>query len=302
MIKHYIPIFFFSFFLSFSFPGIAQLQTDLQEGEAQQSIWKISNPNLPFNGTAFSIGSNLFITNFHILLFTLKEGSIEDIALEQEKSFSDLTINQIVAISALHDLVLFSTKENVKDYLDINNKSLLPKEKIFTFGYSQGVLKKIHKVEQLIDNGYRYIFPANRLNLTGSSGSPILNTKKQVVGVVSSGSGNMLDVIKSKHLKQLAGGDIGLNCLDFMDLTMCIKKEIEKLKELAEQGHTLAQYELAKIYYWGMGTKKNLNLAFKWYKMSAEQGYPPWLPSISNQLVTDVSTGKRNRKKYGISF
>ena len=110
--------------------------------------------------------------------------------------------------------------------------------------------------------------------MRGSSGSPVLNAKEQVIEVVSKVSGNILITVKSNHLRSLIVGEIGLNCSDIIQSVMCIKEEIKNLRKLAEQGYAPAQLNLSLMYYNGeKGTERNLKSVFYWMQQSAKQNF-----------------------------
>jgi TPR repeat protein len=48
--------------------------------------------------------------------------------------------------------------------------------------------------------------------------------------------------------------------------------DLEQTIDLAEQGDSWYQTELALMYYYGKGADKNLDEAFRWYSLAAEQG------------------------------
>ena len=50
-------------------------------------------------------------------------------------------------------------------------------------------------------------------------------------------------------------------------------KAVKLYRELADQGHTLAQNNLGAMYYNGMGVSQSDVEAVKWYRKAAEQGY-----------------------------
>ena len=252
----------------------AALQINSKANDARNSVWRIRNHSNYFMGTAFSIGLNLFVTNFHVLEAMLEdENSIKNITLQQKGDVSHLTIKKVVAVSALYDLALFEIRQDVTNYLNVSDSPIRPSEELFMLGYPQGDFKEMKKTGQAVDNGYHYTFSVNHFPLLGSSGSPVLNTKGQVVGVSSLLFVNMSSIVKSKHLKELIAGDTGLNCSDIIHLAMCIKQEIETLKKFAEQGDALAQYILAKMPYGKQRTDKDIELEFGLMKKSAEQGY-----------------------------
>ena len=51
-----------------------------------------------------------------------------------------------------------------------------------------------------------------------------------------------------------------------------LKKEIEKLKKLAQQGNAKAQFNLGLAYYNGNGVKQDYKQAFYWWGKSADNG------------------------------
>ena len=280
-------------------PQKENLQEDLKTEAlidfAQDSVWQIFKPFR--SGTAFFIRPNVFVTNFHVLQGMLQnEDSFKTIFLQQEGNPSSITINQVIAVSALHELALVETKESVSSYLNIKEETP-HNEKLFVLGYPHQQFKKMKKTGQLIDKDFFYIFPINHSRLKGASGSPVLNEKMQVVGISYQASGNLLRVKKSIHLNSLILGNIGQKCPHFVNLAMCIKQEIEDLKRLAEQDFAPAQYRLAKIYYLGKGTKLNLTSAFNWMKQPAEQGYV----HAQFDLAKMYYFGKGTKKDEGFS-
>ena len=74
-----------------------------------------------------------------------EESSIEDIALQQKEDVSHLTIKRVIAVSALYDLALFETEENVANYLNIANHSPQSDEKFVIPGYPQRNFKEMKK-------------------------------------------------------------------------------------------------------------------------------------------------------------
>ena len=250
-------------------PEESSQEPALQTGDTQNFVWLIYHPTS--SGTAFPIGPNLFVTNFHVLCSMLEEeSSIKDVTFHQKGDVFHLTIKRVVAVSALYDLVLFETEESVTNYLNISDIPVRPNEEFLIPGYPQNNFKEMKKTGKAVDNGYHYNFPVNHYSLLGSSGSPVLNTKRQIVGVATLASTNILSAVKSKHLKRLISGDTGLNCSN-LSLVICREEEIKNLKKFADQGDALAQNNLSLLYYDGKGVEKNLELAVYWWKKAAEQ-------------------------------
>lgn len=250
------------------------LLADSLTDNARRSVWKISSPSFYGSGTAFSVGPDLFVTNFHVMLELLQnDPSVKKIVLEQEGGTSQLTIKRIVKVSALYDLVLFETEENVASYLDISEDLPHSEKELFIFGYPKGEFQKLKKTSKLVKDDHHYTFPVNITYLNGASGSPVLDEEGQLVGILSYADTNMVSAIKSDYLEGLVTGDMGLNCFEFINLAECIKEEVETLKTIAGQGHALAQYRLSDMYYTGRGVERDLNWAFFWVQESALQNY-----------------------------
>ena len=222
----------------------------------------------------------------------LEKVTLKSIVLDQKASSSRLKIKRIVAVSALYDLAFFEIEENVTSYLNITENPSRPNEELFILGYPNGELKEMKNTGKLTDNGRYYTVSINHSHLPGASGSPVLDKERQVVGVLFRSSANYLAIIKSKHLKGLIAGKIGLNCSDFISLAMCFKKEIENLKQIAGQGDAPAQYELARVYYDGKGAKKDLESAFDWMKKSADQAYAPAQYGLAEMYYLGEGTKK----------
>ena len=276
------PFVSINFFLLISEVEAEQLEqtsaSSLNLENLVQYVWKISNST--GNGTAFAIGPNQFITNFHVMLSILKGvESSEEIVLSQKGK--TLSFNRLLKINSIYDLVLFETKESLGDYLHITDVSIEAGEKLFTIGYPQGVLTIVKKTARVTyEDDWSYGFSVNHSKLHGISGGPVLNEKGQIAGIASFSAINTLYTIKTKHLEEFVKGDTALDCSHFSNISSCFNREIENLKTKAEQGEMFSQYKLAHMYYDSEGVEKNL--AFYWFEKSAEQGYAPAQMALSS--------------------
>ena len=264
-----------------------------QSGDIKDSVWKIQK-DFHSSGTAFFIGPNFFVTNFHVLHEMLRNGdSLKQITLRQEGSSFYPTVNRVIAISVLHDLAILETKESVSSYLQIKGGNITPNEELSALGYPQGRFRQIKKTGQLFAEDSSYFFLANYSRLSGGSGSPLLNEKEQVIGVLSKTDSNFLTAYKSSHLQDLISGETGLYCFQFTNLETCIKQGLENLKSLAEQGLALAQLELGKMYFIGQGgMQQNKPLAFDLMQQAAEQGYLFAQYTLANMHLHGLGTSK----------
>ena len=240
-------------------------------------------------GTAFAIGPNQFITNFHVLSLLLKpNASIEDIHLSQEGHQFRLRVSQISSLSALYDLVLFETKESVSEFLEIEEgENLESSQGLFSIGYPQGILGRMEQVGRLTqrDDLYYYTIPMSLPDLklreasggpvlSGASGGPVLNSEGRVVGVMRSSSHHFIDGVKVKYVRELITKKERLPCSQPLHPYMCFREEVEKVKEMAENGVPIAENILGAMYLSGDGVEKDFIAAVRWLRKAAERGLP----------------------------
>ena len=250
--------------LLFSQTGASEGRSISSLEQVQDSIWKIEDENLS-RGTAFPIASHVFVTNYHVIA-VMRNSS--EIRLFRERI--SLNFKRLLAVSALYDLAIFETQEPVSLYFEVIKERPEPDEALFTSGYPQGHFEQIQKTGDLIHYKHYEIFPVDRDDLGGASGSPIFDQDIRVVGVLKGGVENFAYLIRSSRVEELMEGQIGLKCGEF--LKECVERELEALKTMAEQGLALAQYNLALMYKNGEGVERNLQEAFSWYRKVAEQG------------------------------
>ena len=259
----------FIFLIGFSFYTYSYAKkSQVQDSYPSLAIWKIQTDRV--GGTGFFISPNLFVTNFHVVANIIDSFDLR-ISLSQETHSRVLGIKQVYALSALDDLAILETKESVTNWLDIADNTLKPYDKLFAIGYPGGQWTKIRKTRKIFyQNKYIYSFPANRPIIGGISGSPVLNQKNQIVGILSLGANNTASAIKVKRLKKLLVENSQNTNLTYES----IKEEaIQKTKTLAKK-EPFAQYNLGLMYYYGIGIEQNFKKAFYWFQKSAEQGEP----------------------------
>ena len=264
----------------------------LQVENAKQAIWGIYDLYGSTSGTGFFIGTNHFITNFHVVFGMLlpqdkdhepeNQGTINHVVLKQKGNPSVLKIKKVLAVSVLYDLVLLETEENVTNYLSLRENPPESSENLFLIGYSNEVLTKIRKTGNIVyEDSQHYSFPTDYFFSGGASGSPVLDEQGLVTGVMSRGFQNIPQVIKVNHLRGLIAGNTGIKCAKSLSVAVrffnkrCIEKDIENLEELAEKGSIYAQTKLAHIHDTGTDWFDwwDIEKAFQWYTKAAQQGY-----------------------------
>ncbi len=233
----------------------------------KEYIWKINSQTT--QGTGFFISPNQFVTNFHILDNLSQRNRIDHIILSQDNNPQKLKAKSIQKISSLHDLAILKIDGEVENYLTLKKEQPLPTEKLSVIGYPKGFLTIAEKTGPLINNNeVFYTFPVNQdIIWLGASGSPVLDEKNQVAGILFISSHNMLSMIKIDNLRNLLEEKVRY----YFNLNLYMEREIQKLKKLSEEGSAYAQYQLAHIYYHKKYIPRHYQRAFYWYEKSSNQ-------------------------------
>ena len=267
-------VFFWVFSAQANHPSAAS-KIPVQSDLAEQPIWQIRDSNEKELGAGFFIGKRRFVTNAQIIYTTIKENNIKSFYLSQEGNPSVIKVKKVSAISALLDLTVWETVESVSNYLSLRDHPPQSSEQLSVPVYSR-TFKTIRTIgDVLYENSLFYAFPFDHLNLEGIGGPPLLDKQGQVVGVIVSGTHNILHAIKIDLLKKFTIGEIGLSCASFVSATICIQRELKNLKKAAEDGDPSAQFKLAQMYYYAEGTEQDSEQAFYWYNKAAEQDFAP---------------------------
>jgi len=111
--------------------------------------------------------------------------------------------------------------------------------------------------------------------LGGASGSPVVDTKKQVVGVFAEAlqlnfSRKRSYVANLEYLQDFVKN--GLRNEPNNNLGQALSITIRSLKDLAHRRVVWAQYTLGVMYYAGKGIPQNYEKALYWYEQAAARG------------------------------
>ena len=252
---------------TFNSPTRVPAVTTPEKYSVRSSVWEISAQG--GRGTGFFIASNKFITNFHVIYDSSK---VEDITLSQEGNAKILKIKGILAVSVLHDLALLETTQSVDHYLPIRRKPLQEQEDVFLTGYPDGKLTDIRKTsDRLMFSKDTTSFFVNNSSLGGASGSPVVDAKKQVVGVFHSGNLNLVQSVNLNDLQVFV--QRGLKNKPRKYPRQIVKREIQNLRNLAKQKNASAQVKLGLMHYKGEGVTQSFEKASDLFKQAAEKDH-----------------------------
>ena len=294
-----------------------------------RSVWKLKLPDEDV-ATGFFISSKLFVTNLHTVNNYLHKA--KSISLVHNKNRRKIKIKKIINISLVHDLALLEIEGYVKNYLKIRyDYNISQEETFFAPGYPNGKFSIVRNTGPLFAHTqYSYFFPRDRIALDGGSGSPLLNKKGQVIGVITESRGDVttnvsrIDNLKElfneteekseldleKAFENLQERAIDEDNLAFQNLVAGIysegyygipinhKKALRWLNRAAKRGDTASQEDLALLLFYGTGIPRDLVKAFKWYKVAAERGGY----KAPNQLADMYFDGWGTPKKHAEAF
>ena len=242
------------------------LQAASRSGEKiNGAVWQIEDDSN--YGTAFAISPNLFITNAHNLRDAKRIG---EIVLSQEGSSRRLSASQILALSLVHDLLLLQTKETVRRYLRLGGPVSSKEDgALHILGYRKQTLTRFRQIEPIPwQDRFYYALAVNRMDLSGASGSPVLNSRGEVVAIASRAGENLSFSLKAIHVERLLTGKIGVFCPHPRSIQACRKEGIAKMIAMAERGHGFARFRL------GLGTYTNEGKPLLLFlRQTAQQGF-----------------------------
>ena len=229
------------------------------------AVWEIGDDRN--YGTAFAISPNLFMTNAHNLRNAKRIG---EIVLSQEGSSRRLGASQVLALSLVHDLMLLQTKETVRRYLRLGGPVSRKEDgALRMMGYRKETLTRFWQIAPVAwQDRFYYALPVNRMNLHGASGSPVVNSRGEVIAMASRANTNIAYGLKARYIKRLLAGEIGVFCSRPRLLRPCFKEGIANMMAMAERGHRLAQYQYSRGVFTNEG-----EMRMDFLRRSAEQDF-----------------------------
>ena len=248
------------------------------------------------SGTGFILEDGVLATNFHVLKGLLSENNLlnkekfsnkinpdflSQIKIFQEDRLLDIQITSIQALDSIHDLALLNIKgsEIPPAIKKPQGEVDLKKQQLFFVGYPRGQLKAIGQnapIEIFESKDHTEVhmpissfFSVNN-NLPGASGSPIVNQRGELMGVLNSGSDfeNKGVFADSKHLFSLQNAEYGVQCSKNTSIKDCFQQMKDFHLKEAEKGDAYVQFKLGFIFREFNKYKK----AIKYLEMAAQQG------------------------------
>ena len=166
---------------------------------------------------------------------------------------------------------------------------LFNEESLHVLGYPQGVFKKINQLSfshqkksrfysnfikhliNLISYPHQDSFFSDIQVIKGASGSPVLNQRSQLKGVLSTSVYNFVTFMTLDSLKDFILDESFL-CGE-LSPKGCLTFSREIFLDSVESGKYRNYFLIAQKYYCGIGVERNLTEAKKWFKKIAEKGH-----------------------------
>ena len=161
-----------------------EMQLPVAVQAAKESVVRIVTSGSQGNGTGFFINPTTVVTNHHVVSAEINRGKDHYIYIEN-KSIR-VKVKKIKTSSVVHDLALLEVEKVDVSPLGMISRNNSKMERIYVVGYPDGKLRVVSGQFQKREDKY-ILFHTGEKDLSGASGSPLVNAQGKVVGVHSAG-------------------------------------------------------------------------------------------------------------------
>ena len=199
-------------------------------------------------GTGFLLENGLLVTALHGLVSNVYgvlsiHDQLDSIFLSQNGVPADIKIKALKAVSAYADLAILEVEGDFQNYLSERKTTSLEGE-FFIAGYPQkNSAIDYAKSKNILKQTPHWVMPFDRTNLDGMSGSPLLDSQGQIIGVLVSAGGNIGGSVISNKINDVIQGRIGTHCEG--NIRACIEQELQKIQRQVDI-QLSSDYEIKK--------------------------------------------------------
>ena len=219
----------------FTSPALFSQETNVPQPVVQAggAVYKLLDVEEDPRGTGFLLENGLLVTALHNFVSNSYgmlsiHDHIDSHSLSQNGVPSDIKIKSLKAVSAYADIAILEVEGDFQNYISERKTPSLEGE-FFIVGYkssmvqyakSRSLLKKISIIH------YTMSFDLNEIK--GMSGSPLLDSQGQFIGVVTSSEGNIHNSVMSDKINDVIQGRLGTRCEG--NIRACIEQELQKIQ------------------------------------------------------------------------
>lgn len=259
------------------FPNVSGPNLRLVKNSVEDSVVKIVTADSGIKGTGYFIDANTVVTSLQILGNTDFQQPIY-----VENKLGKARVRGVTHLSALYNIAVLEVTDHPASPLSMG--STLEYES-YILSYTSGELNKFIVTGTQLRNGLIHFFSKEHIDIHTVIGSPILNNKGQVVGIVSDNIDNIFIGAFMQHLRRLLREPPSPPSVSVREM---MAEEMRRLDLLIEEGDVMAQFRLGRLF-----DKKRLRtgrgLAFYWYEKAAKQGH-----AFSQYILGDKYVGDGN--------
>ncbi len=133
-------------------------------------------------GNGFFIEPDKIVTNVHVL------AGAEKITAKSINTETDYTVEGIIAFDDINDFAVLKVVEEGTPFPLGNSKKVRKGEQVCVFGHRKKNTNRVEgTVNSIRNSGKHIVAEFNMTDMQGYSGSPVLNTKGEVIAIVRSG-------------------------------------------------------------------------------------------------------------------
>lgn len=236
--------------------------------DAHLAVWRIHNDKPIQNAkyAKYSISTGFYLSPRHLVMTT---HGLQDLVVDRKVPIPGLVvtrgqgatavirrIDRVIRLSEIHDLALVTTEERQAHWLKVapDSRHLTDLTAIgYPGGGKQRTMRQIGPASR--DRfGWEFRLPVDVPELGSASGSPALDVRGRVVGMMFRAFSNMATVLCAERLRGFGWHQEDTRWVSCGDRSFrrCHEAAIENVRERARKGDPLAQARLWYLYRQGL--------------------------------------------------
>ena len=184
-------------------------------------------------GTGFLLENGLLVTALHGFVSNSYgvraiHDHLDSISLSQNGVPAGIKIKSLKAVSAYADIVILEVEGDVQNYLSERKAPSLEGEFFIAWYPQKNSAINYAKSRNILKQTSQWVMSFDRTKLGGMSGSPLLDSQGQFIGVFLNGDGNIGDGMMSSKINDMIQGRLGTHCEG--NIRACIEQELQKIQ------------------------------------------------------------------------